>query len=58
MYCNPLQDTSTLSPDINAGNNFDANIPSRPPRERQLANLPDPYFILKEPLSSGLKGKS
>ncbi|KAL4758473.1 uncharacterized protein BDW70DRAFT_170360 [Aspergillus foveolatus] len=46
MYCNTSQDTSTLSPDINAGDDFDANIPSRS------------CFISEEPLSSGSKGKS
>ncbi|KAL4985840.1 hypothetical protein BDW68DRAFT_164296 [Aspergillus falconensis] len=56
--CNPSQDTSSPSPDDDAGDDFDPDTPSRPPRERRLAYLPDSHSISAEPQGSGSKGKS
>ncbi|KAL6232749.1 hypothetical protein BDW75DRAFT_246950 [Aspergillus navahoensis] len=47
--CNPSQDTSSPSPDDDAGDDFDPNTPSRPPRERRLAYPPDSHSISAEP---------
>ncbi|KAL5332340.1 hypothetical protein BJX70DRAFT_404699 [Aspergillus crustosus] len=58
--CNYTQDTSSLSPDDDAGDDFDPNTPSRPPRERRFAYPPDARSISAAalPQGSGSKGKS
>ncbi|KAL4993231.1 hypothetical protein BDV10DRAFT_179484 [Aspergillus recurvatus] len=55
--CNPSQDTNSPSPDDDAGDDFDPDTPSRPPRERRLAYPPDSHSISAKPQGSGSKGK-
>ncbi|KAL3469056.1 hypothetical protein BJX99DRAFT_242176 [Aspergillus californicus] len=58
--CNHSHDTSSLRPDDDAGDDFDPNTPSRPPRDRQHAYPPDPNSMSGEapPQGPGCKGKS
>ncbi|KAL4748273.1 hypothetical protein BDW72DRAFT_156847 [Aspergillus terricola var. indicus] len=56
--CNPTQDTSSPSSDDDAGDDFDPNTPSRPPRERRLAYPSGHRSNAAEPQGSGSQGKS
>ncbi|KAL4958856.1 uncharacterized protein BDV14DRAFT_23722 [Aspergillus stella-maris] len=59
--CNHSHDTSSLNPDDDdAGDDFDPDTPSRPPRDRQLAYPPDTRSISGKapPQGSDCKGKS
>ncbi|PWY90674.1 hypothetical protein BO70DRAFT_306788 [Aspergillus heteromorphus CBS 117.55] len=63
--CNSSQDASLLDhddddDDDDAGDDFDSNTPSRPPRERRLAHPPEPRSVATRalPQDSSSKGKS